>query len=78
MALNSSGSMRSNSIPVQDYKTLLTVWKKRFRVHLEKLMVMQLVKKFHTLYGTKRFNTAFITAHLRGYVIWWFFMVRSC
>jgi hypothetical protein len=39
---------------------LLTPWS---RVLLEKLIVLQLVKKFPAFYGTRRFITAFITAH---------------
>ena len=40
---------------------LLTPWS---RVHLEKLTSSQLVKKFPTLYGTRRFITAFTSASL--------------
>jgi hypothetical protein len=39
---------------------LLTPWS---RVLLEKLTVYQLVKKFPTFYGTRKFITAFTSAH---------------
>jgi len=39
---------------------LLTPWS---RVLLEKLIGFQLVKKFPALYGTRRFITAFTSAH---------------
>jgi hypothetical protein len=39
---------------------LLTPWN---TVLLEKLTGSQLVKKFHAFYGTRRFMTAFTTAH---------------
>ena len=38
---------------------LLSPWS---RVHLEKLTVPQLVKKFPTFYGTRRFITAYTSA----------------
>jgi len=40
--------------------TLLTPWS---TVRLEKLTGFQLVKKFPTLHGTRRFVTAFTSAH---------------
>ena len=44
----------------QDVRLLLTPWS---RVLLEKLNVVQLVKKFPAFYGTRRFIMAFTNAH---------------
>jgi hypothetical protein len=40
--------------------TILTAWSRGL---FEKLTVSQLVKKFPAFYGTRRFITAFTTAH---------------
>jgi len=48
------------SIICKSHTYSLTPWS---RVLLEKLTVSQLVKKFSTFYGTRRFITAFTSAH---------------
>ena len=59
--------MRMLQLWLQKYYTyLLTPWS---RVLLEKLTGFQLVKKFPTFYGTRRFITAYISAlHLSVYL----------
>jgi len=45
-------------------KAITWLWQTPWsRVFLEKLTVSQLVKKFPTLYGTRKFITAFTSAH---------------
>jgi hypothetical protein len=52
-----AGSLEAEELRFQAY--LLTPWS---RVLLEKLTVLQLVKKFPAFYGTRRFITALTSA----------------